>query len=385
MTLYFDYNATTPLDPRVLERMLPTYAATYANASSLHRSGRNARDVVEQARAQVAALVGARAEAVVFTTGGTEADNLALRGVMAGQPGRKLLIGATEHPAVLECAEALQREGVPMERIPAGRDGLLDLAWLDGRLGGGDVALVSVMLANNETGVIQDIPAIAKQVHAAGAWLHCDAVQAAGKLPLVWNDLGVDLLSLSSHKLYGPKGVGALVLGERVVLHRQMHGGGQEAGLRGGTENVPAIAGFGAAAVLAADELATRIATLQQLREQLDAGLDQIPGVIRFAAAAPRLCNTTQFRLAGFDGESLLMALDQAGCAVSSGSACASGKGEPSHVLLAMHIPPDEAKGAIRVSLGVGNTAEDIETLLAELQRLNPATSRLMRSVGLGA
>lgn len=385
MTLYFDYNATTPLDPRVLERMLPTYAAKYANASSLHRSGRNARDVVEQARAQVAALVGARAEAVVFTTGGTEADNLALRGVMAGQPGRKLLIGATEHPAVLECAEALQREGVPMERIPAGRDGLLDLAWLDGRLGGGDVALVSVMLANNETGVIQDIPAIAKQVHAAGAWLHCDAVQAAGKLPLVWNDLGVDLLSLSSHKLYGPKGVGALVLGERVVLHRQMHGGGQEAGLRGGTENVPAIAGFGAAAVLAADELATRIATLQQLREQLDAGLDQIPGVTRFAAAAPRLCNTTQFRLAGFDGESLLMALDQAGCAVSSGSACASGKGEPSHVLLAMHIPPDEAKGAIRVSLGVGNTAEDIETLLAELQRLNPATSRLMRSVGLGA
>ena len=155
--------------------------------------------------------------------------------------------------------------------------------------------------------------------------------------------------------------------------------------MRGGTENVPAIAGFGAAAVLAADELATRIATLQQLREQLDAGLDQIPGVTRFAAAAPRLCNTTQFRLAGFDGESLLMALDQAGCAVSSGSACASGKGEPSHVLLAMDIPPDEAKGAIRVSLGVGNTAEDIETLLAELQRLNPATSRLMRSVGLGA
>jgi len=385
MTLYFDHNATTPLDPRVLERMLPVFRATYANASSLHRTGRNARDVVERARAQVAALVGAPSQSVVFTSGGTEADNLALRGAMAAQPGRMLLIGATEHPAVLECAEAMERDGVKLERIPVDRDGRLDLAWLERRLQAGDVALVSVMLANNETGVINDIPLVADLVHAAGAWLHSDAVQAAGKHPIDWSGLGVDLLSLSSHKLYGPKGVGALVVGERAVLHRQMHGGGQESGLRGGTENVPAIVGFGAAAELAVEELAARRAHLQTLRDLLDAGLDQIPGVERFAVAATRLCNTTQFRLDGFDGESLLMALDQAGCAVSSGSACASGKGEPSHVLLAMGIPAEQAKGAIRVSLGMGNTAEDVQALLAELQRLNPATSRLMRSVSLSA
>ena len=385
MTLYFDHNATTPLDPRVLEAMLPSFEARYANASSLHRSGRNARDVVERARAQVAALIGARADSLIFTTGGTESNNLALRGVMSARPGKTLLIGATEHPAVLECAEALMREGVAMEQIPVDRQGVHDLDWLSARLARGDVALVSVMVANNETGVISDLSAIAEAVHAHGAWLHCDAVQAAGKYPLDWAASGADLMSLSSHKLYGPKGVGALVVADHVVLHRQMHGGGQEAGLRGGTENVPAIAGFGAAAQLAREELSARMAHLQALREQLEAGLDAMPGVQRFAAAAPRLCNTTQFRLSGFDGESLLMALDQAGCAVSSGSACASGRGEPSHVLLAMGIDPEVAKGAIRVSLGRDNQPDDVERLLQALQRLNPASSRLMRSVGASA
>lgn len=385
MSLYFDHNATTPLDPRVLEAMLPTFDARYANASSLHRSGRNARDVVERARGQLAELIGARPDMLVFTTGGTESNNLALRGVMAGLAGRTLLIGATEHPAVLECAEALARDGVRLEQIPVDRQGVHDLDWLSKRLEAGDVALVSVMFANNETGVISDLAAIAERVHAAGAWLHCDAVQAAGKHSLDWAACGADLMSLSSHKLYGPKGVGALVVADHVVLHRQMHGGGQEAGLRGGTENVPAIAGFGAAAHWAGHELSARMKQLKALRDQLDAGLDAMPGVERFAAHAQRLCNTTQFRLSGFDGESLLMALDHAGCAVSSGSACASGRGEPSHVLLAMGIPADEAKGAIRVSLGRDNTAEDVERLLQELQRLNPVNSRLMRSVAASA
>lgn len=381
MSLYFDHNATTPLDSRVLEAMLPVFDPRYANASSLHRAGRNARDVVERARAQVADLVGAPAQTLIFTTGGTESNNLALRGVMAGQRGKTLLIGATEHPAVLECAQALAREGVAMEQIPVDSQGAHDLDWLSGRMSQGDVALVSVMYANNETGVLSELPAIAERVHAGGAWFHCDAVQAAGKHPLAWSDTGADLLSLSSHKLYGPKGVGALLVADPVVLHRQMHGGGQEAGLRGGTENVPAIAGFGVAAQLAREELPARVAALQALRDQLDAGLDALPGAQRFAAQAPRLCNTTQFRLSGFDGESLLMALDQAGCAVSSGSACASGRGEPSHVLLAMGVAPDEAKGAIRVSLGRDNQSADVERLLQELQRLNPMTSRLMRSV----
>lgn len=378
---YFDHNATTPLDPRVMEAMLPAFGPGYANASSLHRTGRAARDAVEHARGQVAAMAGAQPGEVIFTTGGTESNNLALRGVLAAAPGA-LLYGATEHPAVLETGEAIAREGGAAEVIPVDGDGHPDLDWLVGRLAAGDVSLVSVMRANNETGVIIDVPTIADATHAAGAWLHCDATQAAGKLALDMRALGADLLTVSSHKLYGPRGVGALIVRDAVPLRRQMHGGGQELGLRGGTENVPAIVGFGMAAQLAVSELDARTGHMTALRDRLEAGLDAMPGVTRFARTSERLCNTTQFALSGFDGESLLMALDAQGVAVSSGSACASGSTEPSHVLLAMGVAPDVARGAVRVSLGRDNTADEIDAFLATLGQLNPANSRLMRSVG---
>lgn len=368
MPVYLDHNATTPLDARVREAMLPYLGGPYANASSLHRYGRAARDAVERARAQVAALAGVTPAQVIFTSGGTESNNLALKGVCAAARPTRLLYGATEHPAVMEAAESLKSRGWGVEPMAVQADGQLDWAACTAQLAQGPVRLVSLMRANNETGVIQDITRAAALAHQHGAWLHCDAVQVAGKLPLDFTALGCDLLSLSSHKLYGPKGAGALLVKPEVELHPLHHGGAQERGLRGGTENVAAIAGFGAAAELAQQELSARIMQLQALRLELEQGLAAIAGIEIFAASAPRLCNTVQFRLRGYDGEALLMALDRKGYAVSSGSACASGSGEPSHVLIAMGLDRDTAKGAVRVSLGTGNTSTEVAGFLAQLR-----------------
>lgn len=382
MAAYLDHNATTPVDPRVLEAMLPYFGGPYANASSLHRYGRAARDAVDRARAQVAALAGARPEQVVFTSGGTESNNLAIRGATEGRTPAAALYGATEHSAVLEPMQALAGRGWAVDAIPADAQGQLDAGWLDARLARGDVRLVSCMRANNETGVVTDVAPLFERARAAGAVTHCDAVQAAGKLPLDVAELGADLVSLSGHKLGGPKGVGALIVRGETDLVPQIVGGGQEDGLRGGTENVAAIVGFGAAAALAAEELDARTGHVRGLRDQLEMLLANMPGVTIFARDAVRLPNTLQFAIAGFDGEALLMALDQsAGIAVSSGSACDSGKGEPSHVLLAMGLDPDTAKGAVRVSFGPDNSMDDVQALAEALTRLNPAGSRLMRSV----
>ncbi len=367
MAVYFDHNATTPLAPEVLEAMLPYLQGPYANASSLHRLGRAARDAVEQARQQVADLVGAMPRDVIWTSGGTEANNLAIKGVLTpGRPAR-IAYGSTEHPAVMEAAESLRDQGVDVAVLPVDTDGALDMAALASTLTV-PTQLVSLMRANNETGVIHDIPTVSAQVHAAGALLHVDAVQAAGKLPLDVSALGADLMSLSSHKLYGPKGVGALVRPAPVDLRTQLHGGAQEDGLRGGTLNVPAIVGFGAASALAQARLQTRTAHLLALRDRLQAALQTLPGVEVFAAAAPRLPNTVQFRLSGWEGEALLMRLDRLGFCVSSGSACASGSGEPSHVLLAMGIDPERAFGAVRVSLGEANTEAEVADFVAALR-----------------
>jgi cysteine desulfurase len=370
MPIYFDNNATTALDPRVLEAMHPYLTGPYGNPSSVHRYGRAARDAVEAARAQVAALAGARASELVWTSGGTESNNFALKGATEGLKPTRVLYGATEHPAVLETAESLGRHGWCVETIAIGGDGLIDWPAFEAQLKRAPLRIAAVMVANNETGVLQDAPRAAALVHAQDAWLLADAVQAAGKIPLDFAASGADLMSLSSHKLYGPKGIGALLVKAEVELAPLLHGGGQERGLRGGTENVSAIVGFGAAAELAQAELDSRATHLLALREHLIAGLHQLPGVVIFGEAAPRLPNTVQFGLKGWEGEALLMALDRKGVAVSSGSACSSGKGEPSHVLLGMGLPRDVAYGAVRVSLGQGNTAAEIDRFLQLLGEL---------------
>jgi cysteine desulfurase len=365
MPVYFDHNATAPLDPRVLEAMLPYLAdAAYGNPSSVHRYGRAARQALDTARAQVAALVGAEVAQLTFTSGGTEANNLALKGYAARHPGRRLLVSAIEHACIVEPAQALARQGVPVEWIPADARGQLDQAALEALLAQGNVGLVAVMYANNETGVVQDIPAIAARVRAAGGVLHCDAVQAAGKLPLDFRACGAHSLTLSAHKIYGPRGIGALLLDKTLELEPLLHGGGQEKGLRGGTENLAAIVGFGKAAELAAAELAQRTAHTRALRERLEAGLRALPGVVIFGDGAERLPNTVQFGTPGFESETLLMALDRKGIAVSSGSACHSGKTEPSHVLLAMGVERGLALSAVRVSFGQNNTMEEVERFL---------------------
>lgn len=366
MSLYLDHNATAPLDPRVLEAMQPWLLGIHGNPSSVHRPGRAAHAALEAARARVAALVNARPAQVVFTGGGTEADNLALKGVCNGTPG-KLLVGAIEHSAVLGPAQALTKQGWKVEFLPVDREGRYDLPALDRLLKTGGVKLVSTMLANNETGVVQDVAAIAARAHGAGALLHCDAVQAAGKLPVDSVALGADLMTLSAHKLNGPRGVGALVMDRRVDILPLLDGGGQEQGLRGGTENLAGIVGFGKAAELAMAELEQRTRHALFLRERLEAGVRRLPGARVFSAGAARLCNTLQFGVAGLAGEWMVMELDKRGFAVSSGSACHSKSGEPSHVLLALGLEPATALSAVRVSLGRGNTESEVDALLAAL------------------
>lgn len=369
-TIYLDHNATTPLDARVLEAMLPYLREQHGNASSGHRIGRAARDAVETARGQVAALVGADAGEVIFTSGGTEANNLAVKGVAGAAQRGRLLYSAIEHPCVLEPMKALAASGWGVETIAVDGEGRVDFAAFEKQLAGGKVRLVSCMTANNETGVIQEVGQLARASRTAGAVFHTDAVQAAGKIPLNFPETGAQLTTLSSHKIYGPKGVGALIADRAVELAPQLHGGGQEKNLRGGTENVPAIVGFGIAAELAASELKTRSAHTQRLRDRLQAQLASIPGIALFGAGAQRLPNTLQFAVPGVHGATLLGLLDKKGFALSSGSACATGTDEPSHVLLAMGVPQELALGALRVSFGKDNREADVDVLAGALREL---------------
>jgi cysteine desulfurase len=370
MPIYFDHNATTPLDPRVLEAMQPYLTNAWGNASSLHRYGRIARDAIEAARVQVAALVGAQASEVTWTSGGTEADNLALQGHTDGVKPTRVLYGATEHPAVLETSEALRQRGWGVETISVDSQGLIDWPAFEAQLARGPLHMAAVMAANNETGVIQDVSRAAQLVHRHGARLLVDAVQAAGKMAVDFAACDADLMSLSSHKIHGPKGIGALVRKADVELHPLQFGGGQEHKLRGGTENVAAIVGFGAAAELTMQEREGRAAHTLALRERLEDGVRRLAGAIIFGERAPRLPNTLQFGLPRWEGEALLMALDRKGIAVSSGSACSSGKGEPSHVLLGMGLSRDVAFQAIRVSLGKDNTVAEVDRFLEVLGQL---------------
>lgn len=350
--VYMDHNATTAVRPAVKDAALRALELT-GNASSVHGSGRAARKMMEDAREKVAALVGARPEDVVFTSGGTEANNQALQ----CSDRTRVLVSAAEHVSVLKA--------VPEpEIIAVDADGIVDLGALDAMLGENTApALVSVMLANNETGVIQPVAEVAAIARGHGALVHCDAVQAAGRIPVDIKALGVDFMTLSAHKIGGPQGVGALVLADGTTVSPQIQGGGQERGRRAGTENLPGIAGFGAAAEAALDGL-SGFGALSVLRGRLEEALSAHPGVRIFGGGATRLANTSLVSMPGVEAEQQIIALDLAGFAVSAGSACSSGKVEPSHVLAAMGVAEDEAATAIRVSLGWNSTENDVERFI---------------------
>jgi cysteine desulfurase len=367
MAIYLDHNAGAPLDERVLEAMLPYLRKQQGNPSSVHRYGRLAREAIEQARAQVAALIQAAPSQVIFTSGGTEANNLAMLGVMGACPSGHVAISAVEHPSLREPAWALREQGLEVTEIEVDSQGRVTVPALEKALRP-DTRLVSVMWASNETGVLQDVSALSAPVRAQGALLHTDAVQAVGKVPLDFRTSGAHLMSLSAHKMGGPKGVGALVVDSHLEITPLLRGGGQERGLRSGTENVAAIVGFGKAAELASAELHQRATEWSRLQAHLEHALGQLPGVVIFGEKAPRLPNTIFFAVPGIEGETLLMALDKAGIAVSSGSACGSGSRQPSHGLLAMGIAPELAQGAIRISIGVDNTLAQMDELITVLK-----------------
>ncbi len=369
---YLDNNATTRVAPAVLEAMRPFWEDQYANAASPHRFGAYAAARVEEARAAVARLLQSRDSEIVFTSGGTEADNAALRGVLAARPDRRhLVISAVEHHAVLTPAELLESEGISVTRVGIDARGRLDLDALDRALRP-DTALVSIMLANNETGVVFPLAEIARRAKAVGAVVHADAVNAVGKIVVHVEELGVDLLSISAHKLHGPKGVGALYVRRGTRWRPTIVGGPQERERRGGTSNVPGIVGFGAACALLCEAehapegpTATRI---RALRDRLETEITLcVPGARVIARDEPRLPNTSCICFEGVGAEALILLLSEAGICVSSGAACSSGSLEPSHVLKAMAIPPEIAQGQVRFSLSRFSSEADVRHVLEVL------------------
>jgi len=383
MRIYLDHNATTPIDPAVADTVAAALRDEFGNPSSIHHFGQRAKARLDEARTAVAALVGGDPSEVVFTSGGTEADNFALRGVAdaPGAAGRRHLVAtAIEHEAVLNTLKALARQGWRTTLLPVGDSGIVAPEALDRALDDG-TALVSVMLANNEIGTIQPVAELAARAKARGALVHTDAVQAVGKMPVDVRALGVDLLSLSAHKFGGPKGAGALWIRRGVRLAPLLTGGRHERNRRAGTENVPAIVGLGAAAVAARAKLSTEPERLRGLRDRLERGIVQrVPDAVVNGAPEPRVTNTTNISFEGVEAESLLIALDLEGVAVSTGSACSSGTLEPSHVLRAMGLPAHRTQNAIRFSLGAGNTESEIDHVLERL----PAIVEKLRALAAG-
>jgi len=375
--VYLDHNATTPIDASVLEAMLPFLRAQHGNASSRHEMGTVARRAVDRAREQVAAAVGARPAQVVFTSGGTEANNLFIKGAAAMLRPQQVVVSAIDHPCVAMPAKDLVRSGWTLRRLAAGHDGVVDLADLDAALCV-PTGIVSTMLANNETGVLQPVAAIADRARRVRAWVHSDAVQALGKVPVDFEALGVHGLTLSAHKLRGPKGAGALVLDKRIELKPLLHGGGHESGMRSGTENVPAIVGFGAACELAVARLVAFDQHCRALRDTLDDRL-AAAGATVFGRSAARIPNTTYFAFEGIDGETLVIELDRLGFCVASGSACSSKSTEPSATLLAMGVAPELARGSVRVSLGEESSEGEVTAfaaaVVATVKRLRQLTA----------
>jgi cysteine desulfurase len=376
MHLYFDHNATTPLDPAVLDAMLPYLREEYGNASSIHRFGQRARAAVERSRALLAALLGAAPHELIFTSGGTEADNLAIQGALRAHSGAHphIITSAFEHHAVLHTCKALEHRGVRVTYVPVSEDGFVDPAAVRQALRP-ETVLVTIMHANNEIGTIQPIAAIAAMAREAGVLFHTDAVQSTGKISVNVQELGVDLLSLSAHKFYGPKGVGALYVREGVELEPVLFGGHNRREPRPGTENVAGIVGLGAAAELANRQLKAEARRLRELRDYLEEGIVRtVPSagrngseLVGAASDQRRVPNTANFYFDFVEGESLVIALDLQGVAVSTGSACSSGAVEPSHVLTAIGLTPERARSSLRFSLGRQNTKEQVDALLRAL------------------
>jgi len=368
---YFDHNATTPVSPEVFEAMAPLLTEVFGNASSIHQFGQDARRVLDNARRSVAAMLGAKAEEIVFTSGGTEADNLAIFGV----PGH-VITSTAEHPAVLQAAAQVPSATF----VPVDHRGLVDPQAVRAAIRP-DTRLISVMHVNNELGVIQPIEEIAEIAHEAGVLMHSDGVQAVGKIPVNVRELGVDLYSVSAHKVYGPKGVGALYARKGTALRPLLYGGPHERKLRAGTENVPAAAGFARAAEWIGEQSAVEAARQELLRDRLEQEiLSRMAGVYVNGVGAERAGNTSNLRFDGIDSEPLLIALDLKGFAVSSGSACSSGATEPSHVLAAIGLTREQARSSVRFSFGRSNTVEQVDALIdavvdvvARLRKLAPA------------
>jgi cysteine desulfurase len=381
--IYLDYNATTAVDPAVLDAMLPYFSGEFGNASSIHTHGQRARAAVETAREQVAALLNARPQEIVFTSGGTESDNHAIFGVAQAalpvRPGTHIITTTIEHEAVLNACQALETLGVAVTYLPVDREGLISLGDLRRALRP-ETVLITVMHANNELGVIQPLAEIGRIAAEADVYFHTDAVQSAGKIPVDVKTLQLDLLSISGHKLYAPKGVGALFIKSGTHLRQLLYGGHHQRGFRPGTENVAGIVGLGKAAELARFSLEKDALRISQLRDALEQGiLARVPDSRANSANAPRTPNTSNVLFPGIEGEALVIALDLKGLACSTGAACSSGAVEPSHVLTAIGLPSSDARASIRFSLGrhtcdseIAAALEIIPAAVAQLRWLSP-------------
>ena len=404
--VYLDYNATTPVEPQVLDAMLPYFSADFANASSIHTPGQRARAAVETAREQVAALIGARPQEIVFTSGGTESDNHAIFGVIAERVGQvfppvasssltdsplakpHIITTTIEHEAVLNACQALEKQGVRVTYLPVDREGIVDSESVR-RAICPETALITIMHANNELGTVQPLEEIGRIAKEHKIYFHTDAVQSAGKIPIDVNDVNVDLLSLSGHKLYAPKGAGALYVRSGTHLRQLLYGGHHQRGFRPGTENVAGIVGLGKAVEIARNSLSNDAQRVASLRDKLERGLvERIPQIRVNGALAPRTPNTTNVMFAGIEGEALVIALDLKGLACSVGAACSSGAVEPSHVLTAIGLSQEEAKSSLRFSLGRHTTESEIDFALrvipeavAQLRALSPTYLRAPSNV----
>jgi cysteine desulfurase len=365
-TIYLDNNSTTPVLPEVLEGMLPTFAEAFGNPSSIHGCGRRALAHIKNARLQVAELLGCRAAEVIFTSGGTEGDNLALKGMM--HPGDHLIVSAIEHSAILTACQWLEKQGCEVTRVGVNGNGQVEPDSIRAAIHK-NTRLISVMMANNETGVLQPVEEIGRIAAEADVWFHTDAVQAAGKIPIAVNAIGCDLLTLSAHKMHGPQGVGALYLRQGTPLRPQLHGGHQEKSRRPGTENVPAIVGLGKAAQIAQagfrDGSIERIGALRDLLETAITNL--VPETRVNGAGVARVCNTSNILFEHVGGDALVLALDALGIEASRGSACSAAGGDPSGVLIAMGLTGEQSRSSLRLSLGKQNTSEEIDATIAAI------------------
>jgi cysteine desulfurase len=370
--IYLDHAATTPTDPRVVEAMLPYFNESFGNPSSIHSLGLETRTAVAEAREKVARLIGSSSDEIIFTSGGTEADNLAIKGVAQAnaQKGQHIVTTRIEHHAVEESCRFLEKQGFKVTHVGVDKDGLVDPREIEKAVTP-ETVLISVMHANNEVGTIQPIAEIGQVARSRGVYFHTDAVQTVGHIPAKVDELAVDLLSISAHKLYGPKGVGVLYVRKGTRIVSSMQGGGQERGLRASTENVPGIVGLGKAAEIARAEMDAESKHLVRLRDKLIRGLlERIPQVRLNGHPTQRLPNNVNVSVASVEGESLAVSLDLEGIAVSTGSACSSEAMEPSHVLTAMGVPVELARGSVRFSLGRDNTDADIDRVLEAFPRI---------------